>query len=332
MPGPLVESESIARLGAEVNEERKAAFVGIDVSKEKLDVCVLPMGTVFQENNDHRGFESLMKRLAGLDVQRIVIESTGSYSRAPAAALAGNGFVVAVVNPRQVRDFAKAAGKLAKTDTVDAEVLARFGMVFSPTPMREGSPAQDELAALVVRRRQLVDMRTAEMNRLEQAHSRLKGKIRAHIKWLDRQIDDCDDDMGKMLKESGIWRDRVEILESAKGVGVTTARTLIALLPELGQLNRREISALVGVAPFACDSGKQRGQRSIWGGRAPVRAVLYMATLSAVRYNPTLKAFNERLRAAGKRPKVALVACMRKLLTMLNAMVRDQAAWNPKMA
>jgi transposase len=304
------------------------AFVGIDVSKHRLDVHVRPSGESWSVDNDAKGHKQLVEKLAGLTPELVVLEATGGYQAAVAAELAVGNLAVAVVNPRQVRDFAKATGKLAKTDAIDAAVLAHFAEAVRP----ESRPMPDELTleiqALVVRRRQLVDMRVAETNRLETCRVvQVRRNIQKMINMLNRQIGKVDDDIDTTIRNSPVWREREDLLSSVKGVGSTTARTLLTQLPELGRLNRREIAALVGVAPFNHDSGKRRGERKIRGGRSEVRSVLYMATVSAIHHNPQIRPVYDRLIAAGKKPKVALIACLRKLLTILNAMMRSNQHW-----
>lgn len=308
--------------------ESVPCFVGIDVAKRTLDIYLLPTQQSFQVTNDDTGHDELVARLLIERPRLIVLEATGGFHTALAARLAHAGLPVAIVNPRQVRDFAKALGKLAKTDGIDAKVLALFAQAIEPQPRPLPDTDTQHLAALVTRRRQLIDMRTAEQNRLAGVHVSLRTDIQSHIHWLNQRIRDVDQDMDQALRQSPLWLEKARLLESTNGVGNTTSATLVALLPELGQLNRRQISALVGVCPFNRDSGNMRGKRTIFGGRAAVRSALYMATLSAMRYNPTIKAFHGRLIANGKRPKVAIVACMRKLLTILNAMLRDHKPWN----
>lgn len=308
--------------------ESVPCFVGIDVAKRTLDIYLLPTQQSFQVTNDDTGHDELVARLLVERPRLIVLEATGGFHTALAARLAHAGLPVAIVNPRQVRDFAKALGKLAKTDGIDAKVLALFAQAIEPQPRPLPDTDTQHLAALVTRRRQLIDMRTAEQNRLAGVHVSLRTDIQSHIHWLNQRIRDVDQDMDQALRQSPLWLEKARLLESTNGVGNTTSATLVALLPELGQLNRRQISALVGVCPFNRDSGNMRGKRTIFGGRAAVRSALYMATLSAMRYNPTIKAFHGRLIANGKRPKVAIVACMRKLLTILNAMLRDHKPWN----
>lgn len=303
-------------------------FVGIDVSKQQLDVHVRPTGEEWSVPNDEEGHAQLVEKLAALKPTLVVLEATGGYQAAVVAEMGIRQLRVAVVNPRQVRDFAKATGRLAKTDAIDAAALAHFAEAIRP----EARPLADqhmlELQALVVRRRQLIDMRTAEKNRLDTARSqRVRKDIQKTIDWLSRRIGQVDEDIDKMIRNTPMWREREDLLSSVTGIGPTTARTLLTQLPELGRLNRREIAALVGLAPFNNDSGQRRGVRSIRGGRPEVRSVLYMATVAAVRFNPQIQTTYLRLLAAGKLKKVALIACARKLLTILNAMVRTNSRW-----
>lgn len=303
-------------------------FVGIDVSKERLDVHVRPLGQQWSLDNDAKGHVELVKRLVALAPKLVVLEATGGYQNAAAAELCSAKVAVAVINPRQVRDFAKATGTLAKTDGIDAAVLSHFAESVRPEPRELPDEFTLEIQALVTRRRQLIDMRTAEKNRLASCTVKhIRESIEKVIRVLSQQIKDVDDELDTTMRSSPVWRAKEDLLSSATGVGKTTSRTLLAHLPELGRLNRREIAALVGLAPFNNDSGQRKGQRRIRGGRADVRATLYMATLSAARHNSTIRTFRERLLAAGKAPKVALIACARKLLTILNAMVRTNQSW-----
>ena len=304
--------------------------VGIDVSKATLDAAVLPGGEMLQVANDPTGIEELAARLSSQSAALVVMEATGGYETAVATALVGCGLRVAVVNPRQIRDFAKATGRLAKNDRIDAQVIAAFGQAIEPEIVRLPDEDAKELEALLVRRRQLVAMRVQEVNRLGLAQGAMRKGIKAHIEWLQKQIDRLDIDLTAGLRKSPAWRAKDELLRTVKGVGPTTSNTLIIGLPELGQLDRRALAALVGLAPFNCDSGVMRGRRSIYGGRSHVRTALYMATTTAIRYNPVIRAFYERLKARGKPHKVAMVACMRKLLTILNAMVRQSTPWAPE--
>ena len=257
----------------------------------------------------------------------VVLEATGRYERLAATSIAAAGIAVAIVNPRQARDFAKAIGRLAKTDKIDAEVLARFAWAVGPSPSVIPDEEAQALQAILARRRQLLSMLTAETNRLQMAPEALRKRIRAHINWLEKEIERTDRDLEEAIKASATFRENEALLRSVPGVGPVLARTLLAELPELGTLTHKRLCALVGVAPFNRDSGHRRGKREVWGGRAPVRAALYMGALVATRYNPTIKEFYERLLAAGKPKKVALVACMRKLLSILNALMRDRAVW-----
>ena len=304
-------------------------FVGIDVSKDRLDVAVRPTGKTWQVPYDAEGISSLVGNLRELVPQLVVLEATGGMELAVAGELALADVPIAVVNPRHVRDFARAAGKLAKTDALDAQVLAHFAEAMQPEPRPLPDATTQELKALVARRRQLVEMITAEKNRMRTATRRIRPKVQEHVRWLEEHLEDLDQDLGDFMRSSPMWKDKDELLRSTPGVGPVLSMTLLSDLPELGALNRGEIAALVGVAPFNRDSGTLRGKRTVWGGRSQVRAALYMAALVATRYNPVLRDFYQRLCAAGKPKKVALTACMRKLLTILNVMVRDNRHWNP---
>lgn len=304
--------------------------VGVDVAKKRLDVHVHPQGETFAVAADETGVQELVRRLQGLVPRLVVLEATGGYEVPVAAALAMAGLPVTVVNPRQVRDFARATGRLAKTDGLDAQMLALFGAAVRP-PVRALPDEQARvLGELVARRRQLVDMLAAETNRHRQAREpRLRQRIAAHLEWLRAAVQDLERDLRETIRGTAIWRDREEVLKSVPGIGDVTAHTLIAELPELGRLDRRQIAALVGVAPLNRDSGMFRGRRMIGGGRAPVRTALYMAAISAIRCNAVIAAPYQRLVAAGRPGKVALVAVMRKLLVIVNAMVRDGRRWQP---
>ncbi len=304
-------------------------FVGIDVSKDRLDVAVRPTGETWQVPYDAEGISSLARNLRELVPQLVVLEATGGMELAVAGELALADVPIAVVNPRHVRDFARAAGKLAKTDALDAQVLAHFAEAMQPEPRPLPDATTQELKALVARRRQLVEMITAEKNRMRTATRRIRPKVQEHIRWLEEHLEDLDQDLGDFMRSSPMWKDKDELLRSTPGVGPVLSMTLLSDLPELGALNRGEIAALVGVAPFNRDSGTLRGKRTVWGGRSQVRAALYMAALVATRYNPVLRDFYQRLCAAGKPKKVALTACMRKLLTILNVMVKNHRHWNP---
>ena len=307
------------------------SVIGIDVSKNKLDVADAPESFAERFDNDHAGHGQLVKRLPEPDACLVVLEATGGYEKAVVLALVQAGYVVSVVNPRQVRDFAKALGILAKTDSIDARVIARFGLQVRPRAIAQTDEKQDELNQLVTRRRQRVALRTAEMNRQATATSQVvRQSLQKNIEHLSKDIRRIDAEITRLVKSDDDWKGKSELLQSTPGVGEVTATTLIAEVPELGQLNRQKISALVGVAPFNRDSGQFRGRRTIWGGRRSVRAVLYMAALTARRHNPVIRAFADRLEEQGKLPKVVLVACMRKLLVILNTMVKTNTTWNPK--
>ena len=304
--------------------------VGIDVSKATLDVALLPAGEVVQFANDASGIEELAKKAKASAVDLVVMEATGGYETAVATALVGAGLRVAVVNPRQIRDFAKATGRLAKNDRIDAQVIAAFGRAIEPEIVRLPDEHAREMEALLVRRRQLVAMRVLEVNRLGLMQGAMRKSLKAHIDWLEKAIDRLDIDLTAGLRRSPAWRAKDELLRTAKGVGPTTSTTLLINLPELGELDRRGIAALVGLAPFNRDSGVMRGRRSIYGGRAHVRSMLYMAATTAIRCNPVIRDFYQRLRSRGKPHKVAMVACMRKMLTILNAMLRQSTPWTPE--
>jgi len=301
--------------------------VGVDISKEMLDV-----GTTEEQHwrcaNDEPGIGELVEKLQALQPEKIVIEASGGYEAAVVAALAAGKLPVVVVNPRQVRDFAKAIGRLAKTDRIDALLLAKFAQAVKPELRALKDEKTQELEALLMRRRQILQMLLAERLRLAQARPGLRQEIKDHIHYLVKRMKDCDRGLDAALRDSEVWREREALFKPVKGIGPQALLSLCAMLPELGALNRRELAALVGVAPFNWDSGTMRGQRRCWGGRAELRTTLYMATLTAVRYNAPIRVFYQRLVAAGKPKKVAIVACMRKLLTILNAMVRDNAPWN----
>jgi|SRR5688572_1099256 len=304
-------------------------LVGIDVSKARLDVAV-GEGERYSVANDLTGHAQLSERLMAVKPRLIVMEATGGWERAAAAHLTAQALPVRVVNPRQVRQFAQAAGILAKTDQLDAAVLVRFARAMQLEPRELPSEQVQALRALIARRNELTEMLTMERNRLRLAHKSVRQRLKKSIEWLERQIGSTDHDIDGMLRECGIWRDKVELLESVPGIARLTSLRLVTTLPELGTLNRRQISALAGVAPFNQDSGQWRGKRRIYGGRAEARTALYMAALVGSRHNPVLRAFYQRLRAAGKPAKVALTACMRKLLVILNVMLRERRAWDPR--
>ena len=306
------------------------SFIGIDVAKAQLDVHLRPSGETFRVPNDEPGLAALLTQLRVLRPALIALEATGGYEVPVAAVLAGAGLPVAVINPRQIRDFARATGRLAKTDRVDACVIALFAEAVRPTPRPVPDEQAQALGELMARRRQLVDMLTAEQNRRRQVRARpLQRQLDAHIAWLEEALRRLDHDLTTLVRSTPIWRAADDLLRSVPGIGPVTACTLIADLPELGHLDRRRIAALAGLAPFARDSGTFRGRRMIAGGRAPVRRVLYMATLAAIKYNPVIRLFHQRLVTAGRPAKVAITAAMRKLLTILNAMLRDRRPWQP---
>ena len=301
-------------------------FIGIDVSKATLDVAV-HTGATTVHANDRAGIAALVAAVSALAPQLIVLEATGSYHASVTSALVAAGLPTAVVNPAQVRDFARSTGRRAKTDRLDAQLLAQFAAVVQPTPRALPHEATQDLAALIDRRRQLLDMHVAERNRLPVARPRVQRDIAKHLRYLERALHRAETDLDDWIRRSPVWRAQEDLLRSVPGIGPQTARILIADLPELGRLNRREVAALVGLAPFAQDSGTWRGHRRCWGGRSAIRAVLYMATVSAIRCNPIVRAHYGRLRVAGKPAKLALTACMRHLLIILNAMAKTQQRW-----
>jgi transposase len=302
-------------------------FVGVDVSRSRLEVAVRPGRELFTVPNSDRGIAEAVRQLKSLGPECIVVEATGGYELALCSSLAAVGLPVVVINPRHVRDFAKAIGRRAKSDAIDAEVLARFAEAVRPEPRQLPDAQSQVLMALVNRRRQLIAMLSAETNRRGRAPTAVRNGIVASIRWIKKQIGVLDQELDHAIRNSPIWRGKETLLLSVPGVGRVLAATLLAEFPELGQLNRQQVASLAGVAPFNRDSGVRHGTRPVSGGRAKVRTVLYMAALVAARHNPVIKAFYQRLRAAGKAPKVALTACMRKLLTILNAMMRDRRAW-----
>jgi transposase len=305
-----------------------SCYLGLDVAKASVVLASEPAGPTGQFATDPAGLAALVAACQAQPVTLIVLEATGGYEAAVAAALATAGLPVTIVNPRQVRAFAQALGRLAKTDRVDAEVLALFAARVRPTPRPLPDAATQELEALLARRRQLLEMLHAERQRLPRARGReVRRNLRAHIRWLEHGGIDADAELERLIQQSPVWRVQDELLQSVPGVGPMLARTLLGLVPELGRLDRHQIAALVGVAPLARDSGTFRGRRTCWGGRPAVRTVLYMAALTAARYNPVLRTFYQRLRAAGKPAKVALTAVARKLLVLLNAILRDQRPW-----
>lgn len=314
-----------------MSEKLLESFVGIDISKNSLDIRIEPAAESLHVTYDETGVSEIVRRLVELAPTLIVMEATGGLEIRLASELGARGLPVAMVNPRQARDFAKASGQLAKTDQVDAAVLAAFARAIRPAvrPLKDADTRA--LDDLVTRRRQLIAMRVQETLRLGSAGSKaLQKNLKAHIAWLDKQIAKLDDDLTKCLRNSEAWKTKDDLLRGIPGVGAVTSLTLLAKCPELGALNRREIAKLTGVAPLANDSGKHRGKRFIWGGRADVRAVLYMAAVSAMRCNPAIRAFADRLKQAGKPSKVVIVACMRKLLTIMNSMLKNNAPWTPQ--
>ena len=308
---------------------QEPTYVGIDVAKDQVDVAVRPGGRSWSVQYDEAGVDGLVAQLTRLEPAAVITESTGGLELALVAALAVASLPVAVVNPRQVRDFAKSTGQLAKTDRLDAQVLAHFGEAVSPAirPLRDADTR--ELGAMLARRRQVSDILVAEKNRLGRATAQVRPRIESHIIWLQQELNDLDTDLRQRILRSPLWREKDDLLRSVPGVGPQVSLTLLAFLPELGTLNRKQIAALVGVAPFSRDSGPHRGKRSVWGGRATVRSALYMGALVASRRNPVLSEFYQRLLEAGKPKKVALTACMRKLLTILNSMARTGQRWDP---
>jgi transposase len=307
-------------------------FVGIDVSKDHLDVHVRPDDQQQRFTYDKEGLAALLKMQTELRPSRIVIEATGGYEQAVVAILAAQQLPVVVVNARRVRDFARATGHLAKTDRLDAAILSDFGEKLRPELRTWPDESREELKALLVRRRQLVDMITAEKNRQATASKRIRRHIQTHIDWLQKRLLEIDQDLAGTIQKSPMWKAKDEILQSTPGIGPTTSTTMLAALPELGSLNRHTIAALVGVAPMNQDSGKFRGRRAIQAGRYSVRNILFMATLVATKHNPVIRAFYQRLLAAGKPKMVAVTACMRKLLTILNSMLITGSHWNSEHA
>jgi transposase len=302
-------------------------FIGIDVAKAQLEFAGRPSGVTGAVPNADDGIDALVEQLQACAPTLIVLEATGGYEAAVVAALATAGLPVVVANPRQVRDFARATGQLAKTDAIDAQMLALFAERVRPAPRPLPDEAAQALDALLTRRRQLIGMLTAERNRLLIARPAVRRDLHQHIRFLERRLREADDDLHSAVKASPLWRVKDDLLQSVPGVGRVVSLTLLAELPELGRVSHKEIAALVGVAPLNRDSGTLRGKRLVYGGRAPVRAALYMAALVASKCNPAIRAFYQRLRAAGKPAKVALTACMRKLLTILNAIARDGTPW-----
>ena len=308
---------------------QESIYAGIDVAKDRLDLALRPSGTVRTVAYDAAGISSLVSELQALEPSAVVLESTGGLELPLAGALAAASLPVAVVNPRQVRDFAKATGRLAKTDALDAQVIAHFAEAVRPAMRPLPDSETRELQSLNARRTQVVEMLVAEKNRLGRAGQAVRPRIRAHIEWLEQELKDLDRGLRDMLRRSPVWREQEDLLRSVPGVGPQLSVALLADLPELGALGRRQIAALAGVAPMNRDSGSMRGRRSVSGGRGRVRAVLYMGALVASQHNPVIRSFYQRLLAAGKPKKLALTACMRKLLTILNSMVKHGQRWDP---
>lgn len=302
-------------------------FVGIDVSKDSLEVALRPSNTVQSFTNDDEGIAQLIESLRPQQPALIVLEATGKYERPVARALAVEGLLFNIINPRQGRAFARATGVLAKTDRIDALLLARFAEVLQPEARSLKDEQTEALSDLVIRRRQIVEMITAEKNRLALATKRVRRDIQVHIRWMEKRLEDINDDIDALIRQSPLWREKDKLLQSVTGVGPVLASTILALLPELGALNRKQIAALVGVAPFNRESGRYKGKQKIPGGRASVRNVLYMGTVAGIRANPVLRTFYERLVAKGKPKKLALAACMRKLLVILNTMLKNGTCW-----
>lgn len=323
MQGRAKEGES-----TEEKMDEEKVYAGVDVAKDSMDIAIHVSGEHRSFANDEEGIDQAVVYLKELAPTLVVLEATGGIELPLASALAAVRVPVAVVNPRQVRDFAKSTGKLAKTDILDARALAYFAAAIRPQPRPLADAQTQELGAIVSRRRQLIGMLVAEKNRFRSARGKVRQHIQEHIAWLEKDLANIDSELKQKVQESPVWQEKDKLLRSVPGIGRVLSATLLAKLPELGTLNRREIAALVGVAPLNRDSGTFRGKRTVWGGRAPVRATLYMAALVSTRHNPVIKRFYQRLCAAGKAKKVALTACMRKLLTILNAMIKGHVPWN----
>ena len=307
--------------------ESRKVYVGVDVSKDNLDVAIHSRSGTRRFANTDAGIKDVVGYVRGIGPVLVVMEATGGYEISLAAALSEAGVPTAVVNPKHARDYAKSTGKLAKTDAIDSRMLADFAAAVHPEPRMLADTEAQALKDILARRSQLSEMLTAEKNRLHHARGLLCDHIKAHIAWLQVELHEMDSQLRRLIKASPIWREKEDLLKSVPGIGPVLSSMLVANLPELGTLDRRQIAALVGVAPFNRDSGRMRGKRACWGGRANVRAVLYMGTLVASRHNPIIGAHYQRLVAAGKEKKVALTACMRKLLTIVNAMIRHNTPW-----
>jgi len=302
-------------------------YAGIDISKDYLDVAVLPSKEARRYPNDHEGMNKLVPWLKKLPVEIVVMEPTGGYEALAAAALSSKKVPIAIVNARQIRQYAKATGKLAKTDSIDALVMAEFAQAVKPEARQLPDQETKEIRAMVSRRRQLIEMITAEKNRLEMTSESIAVGINEHINWLKKEVEDIDKDLRNRIEESPVWYAKDNLLQSIPGVGKVLSSTILGELPELGRLNRKQIAALVGVAPYNRDSGQMRGKRTIWGGRTLIRKVLYMATLASITHNPVIKTLYNRLVEKGKVKKVAIVACMRKLLVIMNAVMKTEKPW-----
>lgn len=307
-------------------------YIGIDVSLAKLDMAVYNSERFCSFFNDDEGIDKLVKYLHKISPELVVLEATGGLEMALAAALGAAKIPAVVINPGQIRNFARAMGKLAKTDKLDAKVIAHFAALVRPAPRPMPSEAVQELAAIMSRRRQISKMLVAEKNRLKVATKSVKQRVRLHICWLEHELADIDAQIKKMIKSSPMWKEKIDLLRSVPGIGPVVSATLLSELPELGKLSGKEMAALVGVAPFNRDSGFMRGKRTIWGGRAPIRATLYMGTTTAIRHNAVIRTFYQRLLAAGKKKKVAIIACERKLLIILNAMMKKSIPWQPALS
>lgn len=313
-------------------EKTAEIFVGIDISKAWLDIALYEQEETFRATNDDTGIAKLVKRMQELKPALIVLEPTGGFEMLVVAELTHAGLPVVVVNAKRIRDFARATGRLAKTDKLDAKVLAHFAAALKPAVRSLRSEEEEQLTALLTRRRQVLEMLTMEKNRLVTVRAKMRSNIKGHIEWLSNSLKDLNKEIEDFIESTPFWKEKDALLQSAPGIGPVTSATLLGMLPELGILNRQEIAALVGVAPVNQDSGKKRGKRRVYGGRADVRSVLYMAALAAKKFNPVIKVFYERLIKQGKEKKVALTACMRKLLVILNAMMRTNQAWRSKTA
>jgi transposase len=307
-------------------------FIGIDVSKNQLDVAVRPHKVFFFVTNDEAGIQELVQRIAELQPVSIVLEATGGYEKMVALALGAAGLPISIINPRQARDFAKALGRLAKTDRIDAACLAHFAQLLDPLPLPLVTAEQEELSSLTTRRRQLVDMITMEKNRKEHVPPHILSHIQRHIAWLQAELKQLEKQINNFIKKTPMWQEKLKILNSVPGIGPVISGILLAELPELGVLDNKKIASLVGVAPFNHDSGKFKGRRRIKGGRKLVRDMLYMATLVATRWNPVINEYYQRLLQAGKAKKVALVACLRKLLVIVNTMVKKNSLWQQNLS